>query len=245
MYLMPATRPLRERFEEKIDRDGPVVSVELGPCWDWTAGASPRGYGVMGCPMPGDSRARRLATHVSLFFATGEWAEGRYALHRCDRRICVRPDHLYWGTLRDNTQDMLRRERSSYHRYPELYSSEHRATLDKSSWDMARGSRNNRAKLTEEDVVAIKAQIVAGMTDAAIAATCAVSRTAIASIRYKRTWNHVAWPCEYVPREFKSCSRRLDRPFKGVEIQANIGVLDGSPIDPDPAEFGEADPPGR
>lgn len=33
------------------------------------------------------------------------------ALHRCDEPLCVRPDHLFLGTARDNTRDALAKGR--------------------------------------------------------------------------------------------------------------------------------------
>jgi hypothetical protein len=32
-------------------------------------------------------------------------------LHKCDRRACVNPDHLFTGTKKDNTLDMMRKGR--------------------------------------------------------------------------------------------------------------------------------------
>lgn len=38
---------------------------------------------------------------------------GMSVLHRCDNRLCVRLDHLFLGTQRDNMQDMARKGRQA------------------------------------------------------------------------------------------------------------------------------------
>src|SRR5581483_10128599 len=44
---LPARPTAEERFWEKVDKDGPApdYAPQLGPCWIWTAGRNPRGYG--------------------------------------------------------------------------------------------------------------------------------------------------------------------------------------------------------
>lgn len=85
-------------------------------CWIWTRannGGDGRThiYGVM-------SRGRRgeglIRTHrYSWELHNGSIPEGLCALHRCDEPLCVRPDHLFLGTLKDNTQDMVTKGRAS------------------------------------------------------------------------------------------------------------------------------------
>ena len=55
------------------------------------------------------------AHRVTLAAATGadldDMPEGVFALHSCDNRRCVNPEHLRWGSAQDNTDDMISRGR--------------------------------------------------------------------------------------------------------------------------------------
>lgn len=92
-------RPLTERFWAKVNKDGPIVRPELGPCWLWT-GAVVGNYGYFG--IEGQSR---YAHRVAWFLETGKWPYPQ-ALHKCDIGLCVRFLHLFEGTAQDNMDDM-------------------------------------------------------------------------------------------------------------------------------------------
>lgn len=44
----------------------------------------------------------------------GNIMKGFYVLHKCDNRACVRPDHLFLGTQKDNVRDMITKGRRGY-----------------------------------------------------------------------------------------------------------------------------------
>jgi ribosome-binding protein aMBF1 (putative translation factor) len=53
-----------------------------------------------------------VASRVALEISLGRQLDAtENALHRCDNTLCVRPDHLFVGTDRDNTQDMIKKGR--------------------------------------------------------------------------------------------------------------------------------------
>ena len=70
-----------------------------GGCWEWTAGKSTHGYGVIG-PKGGQLYAHRVAWVA----AHGrDVPHGLEIDHLCRNRACVRPDHLDLVTHRVNT----------------------------------------------------------------------------------------------------------------------------------------------
>ena len=75
-------------------------------CWLWQASTSV-GYGqinIGGRPQ----RAHRVAWELTF----GGIPDGLWVLHRCDTRLCVRPGHLFLGTVTDNNRDMFAKGRN-------------------------------------------------------------------------------------------------------------------------------------
>jgi hypothetical protein len=52
-----------------------------------------------------------MAHHLTWMEVNGSIPEGLFVLHRCDVRSCVNPDHLFLGTAKDNTTDMITKGR--------------------------------------------------------------------------------------------------------------------------------------
>lgn len=91
--------PPQLRFDTKVLRtDG---------CWLWTAGKSGNGYGAFKLKDGSQVPAHRMAWEL----ARGPIPDGLYVLHRCDNRQCVRPEHLFLGSARDNALDMMAKGR--------------------------------------------------------------------------------------------------------------------------------------
>jgi len=103
--------------------------VRLGPsCWEWM-GTKSRGYGKFK-----ESGKTLLAHRVAFLLEFGAIPDGMNVCHHCDNRSCVRPEHLFLGTDSDNVLDSVRKGR----------------------WANREGERNPSAKLTENDVIAIR-----------------------------------------------------------------------------------------
>ena len=76
-------------------------------CWIWTKSKTPQGYGRVYYPPKGNVYTHRLAYEL----VKGPISEGLHVCHACDNRLCVRPEHLWLGTLADNTRDMFQKKR--------------------------------------------------------------------------------------------------------------------------------------
>ena len=117
---------LRAAFEKRIRR-------EPAGCWLWIGRLSYWGYGV--CPL-GQKGLRRAAHRVAYELFVGPIPPGLYVCHRCDVPRCVNPEHLFLGTAKENLADCRAKGR----------------------WLIGnhRRERNGRAKLTWQDVRAIR-----------------------------------------------------------------------------------------
>ncbi len=148
-----------ERFESR------TVKHPSG-CIVWTGGfrgSRGSGYGrmSMGRAAPG-VYAHRMAYAL----AYGEIPAGAHVLHRCDRPACVNPQHLFLGTQADNMKDMASKGRGN----------------------APRGTSHRSNKLTEADVIAIRAGTG---TLSALAAQYSVSTQTVAGIRARKYWKHL------------------------------------------------------
>lgn len=98
----------KQRFWSKVAKgDG---------CWLWTGAIFTHfGYGRF------NTRSTSLAAHrYSYELAHGSIPDGMLVCHHCDTPRCVRPDHLFLGTSKDNKHDCVAKGRhASGERHPQ------------------------------------------------------------------------------------------------------------------------------
>jgi hypothetical protein len=86
-----------ERFWIKVNKDGPVIKAELGPCWVWTAAQDKDCYGRFAFEGRSDPAYR-----VAFEWEYGPLAEGYEPDHLCKYNPCVRPSHMEAVTAKEN-----------------------------------------------------------------------------------------------------------------------------------------------
>lgn len=155
---MPKMRPDAERFNEKVDKSG-------GPdaCWPWTGYRLKFGHGQFYPSRRSGLKRHQLTHRWAYALVHGPIPEGKCVCHRCDNPPCCNPAHLFLGTKKDNSEDMVRKGR-------------HKRAL---------------AKVTVEQVHAIRARATAGEHPVKIAEDVGLHRCTVANIVFRRSWANV------------------------------------------------------
>lgn len=175
---------LRDRIEANS-----MPVTECG-CWIWLGSIGGKRYGSL--RIDGKSeRSNRAAWQAY----RGEIPEGMHVLHSCDMPLCVNPDHLFLGDHLVNMQDKERKGRGNHASgarhgrqtkpWRTSRGDDHYARNDPS---YRQGSKNGRSKLTDMDVLAIRASDAATSD---LAAVYGVERHCITKIRSLRSWRHL------------------------------------------------------
>ena len=143
---------LSKRFHEKF------IPCPMTGCWLWTASQQNYGYGQIGVEA-GKSPLR--ANRVAWMLYRGEIPDGMLVCHHCDVPSCVNPCHLFLGTRKDNSQDMVSKLRSVH------------------------GDRQGAHKLSNKDVLFIRSS---NLSVTELSKKFGVSRPCIQDVIRRHTW---------------------------------------------------------
>ncbi len=156
-----APKPVEERFWAKVKK--------TNGCWIWLGATNSQGYGSIAR----DPNKPRVATHrLSWEIHNGLIPKGMWVLHKCDNPPCVRPDHLFLGTQKDNMQDMSKKGRYSKR--------------------VMKGENHPLAKLTEKQVKKIRKSYVPGfIKQKDLGHKYGVSQGTIFQIVHRNLWKHI------------------------------------------------------
>lgn len=173
-------RSIEERFWSKVNYSGPVPShlPFLGPCWNWVGSVKSTGYGQFSCS------GKMFVAHRWVWEnAHGKIPSGLNCLHRCDNKACVKPEHLFLGTAKDNALDMVSKGRQNPR--PGCFAMlKVRAT--------ARGELIGISKLVPSDVFQIRKRLAQKESCRSIARSFGVHHSVISDIKRNKTWRHLA-----------------------------------------------------
>ena len=133
-------------------------------CWNWTAHKDRDGYGTFWF----DGRQKK-AHRMAWMLYVGEIPDGLYICHHCDNAACVNPSHLFLGTAADNAHDCISKGR--------------KVALPDNN-----GEKSGKAKLTDEQVLTIRARYATGVKQGILASEFNVARPHISAIINRRHW---------------------------------------------------------
>lgn len=131
-------------------------------CWEVNGFEHGNGYARMAV------QGRRVYAHrLSFELFCGPLSTDDAVCHRCDNPRCVNPDHLFKGTRGDNIRDAKAKGRNNI------------------------GVRNRSAKLTEDDIRAIRTAHSSGVMQKDLAAQYGMHKNMIQYICARKNWKHV------------------------------------------------------
>lgn len=93
-------------FWARINKNGPTIRPELGPCWIWTGPCHPR----TGYAQARFNGSLEYTHRIAFFLANGRFPTPQ-GCHHCDNPPCVRDSHIFEGTARDNSLDRFAKRR--------------------------------------------------------------------------------------------------------------------------------------
>lgn len=162
-------------------------------CWIWTGTVTPNsGYGQLSY-----ANKQWSAHRLAYTLAKGAIPAGLLVRHSCANKLCCNPAHLSVGTYKDNADD---RERDGNTARGQRTKPWLRARGDRNGGrlhpETRQGERNGRAKLTREDVIAIRAQPRDFKRMPLLAAQYGVSTSTVKQIWSGATWRHLLEPSE-------------------------------------------------
>ena len=166
--MRPTTKSYEQRFWEKV--------IKLKTCWRWTGTKLPAGYGTFRVQ---GKRSITTAHRIAYILTYGPIPDNIQVLHNCpggDNKWCVRPSHLWLGTIKENLQDasMKGQMRSGDKHWTRI--------------NPPKGERHNATDLINAQVIDIRKRFIAGTTARILADEFHVTPANISCIVRGKSW---------------------------------------------------------
>lgn len=138
-----------------------ILTADIDKCWEWQRGFEKDGYGHA------HIQGKQWKAHRYAWKLANGYNSTLNICHKCDNRRCINPNHLFEGTHKDNSQDMVQKGR------------------------VQRGERHFLSHLTDVDVLEIRAMVGRGHTHQSTADQFGVVRETVSQIIQRKTWKHI------------------------------------------------------
>ena len=143
-----------ERFWSKVDKSG--------DCWIWIGSKDKHGYGRFRL-----NNKNMKAHRISFALQHGEIDSSKCVCHVCDTPDCVNPSHLFLGTLKENTQDMVLKKRNVF------------------------GENHPNSVLSKSDVIGIRSDVEKGIPHRLVSEKYRTQRSQVSLIANRKRWKSV------------------------------------------------------
>lgn len=136
--------------------------INSSGCWNWLLQLDKAGYGCA------TYRQKPMRSHqLSWTVFKGKIPNKMFVCHSCDNRQCCNPDHLFLGTHRHNTDDMVSKGRQ------------------------AKGEKKPNTTLTDENVLEIRRLYTVGLTQVEIGKLFSIRQSKVSLIVRRQAWKHI------------------------------------------------------
>lgn len=146
-------------------------AVTASGCWEWQGCKQGNGYGrirILG---------RTEYIHLAAFLLENGYLPASLDVcHSCDNRICCNPSHLFEGTRKQNMEDAV---------------SKGRQAKGKILSDGRQGEKSYLGKLTDAEVLEIRALRASGMANNQICKFFNCTKENISKIVTRKSWRHI------------------------------------------------------
>jgi len=148
-------------MKEKLKFYRKISNPDSNGCMNWLGAKTRNGYGTL----TWNKKPMTLAHRLSYKLHKGSIPENMCVCHTCDNPSCVNPDHLWIGTIAENNQDMVNKDRQH----------------------LKKGMRLS-SKLTELQIKDIRNKILQGITMVELSKVYGVSDRTINNINSGKLW---------------------------------------------------------